>query len=175
MSCFKENYWGTGCPIISFKPLLHIVDTTSPNITMQWQMRKLALPLQLNSRPLNVFIMDASTTINQMLSGNKIFVPTYQRAYSWEDKQTKQFLVDLQDYVESHTASSYYFGHFLFEDKGSRNFAIIDGQQRLTTITIFISAIYRRLEELAGALSEDDVFSLWHSCESRTNLQILYC
>lgn len=102
--------------------------------------------------------MDASTTINQMLSGNKIFVPTYQRAYSWEDKQTKQFLVDLQDYVESHTASSYYFGHFLFEDKGSRNFAIIDGQQRLTTITIFISAIYRRLEELAGALSEDDVF-----------------
>ena len=72
-----------------------------------------------------------------MLSGNKIFVPTYQRAYSWEDKQTKQFLVDLQDYVESHTASSYYFGHFLFEDKGSRNFAIIDGQQRLTTITIF--------------------------------------
>ena len=102
--------------------------------------------------------MDASTTINQMLSGNKIFVPTYQRAYSWEDKQTKQFLVDLQDYVKSHTASSYYFGHFLFEDKGSRNFAIIDGQQRLTTITIFISAIYRRLEELAGALSEDDVF-----------------
>ena len=85
-----------------------------------------------------------------MLSGNKIFVPTYQRAYSWEDKQTKQFLVDLQDYVESHTASSYYFGHFLFEDKGSRDFAIIDGQQRLTTITIFISAIYRRLEELAG-------------------------
>ncbi len=44
--------------------------------------------------------MDASTTINQMQSGNKIFVPTYQRAYSWEDKQTKQFLVDLQDYVE---------------------------------------------------------------------------
>lgn len=25
--------------------------------------------------------MDASTTINQMLSGNKIFVPTYQRAF----------------------------------------------------------------------------------------------
>lgn len=102
--------------------------------------------------------MDASTNINQMLSGNKIFVPTYQRAYSWEDKQIKQFLVDLQDYVESHTSSSYYFGHFLFEEKGNRDFAIIDGQQRLTTITIFISAIYRRLEELTGTLSEDDRF-----------------
>lgn len=93
-----------------------------------------------------------------MLSGNKIFVPTYQRAYSWEDKHTKQFLVDLQDYVESHTTSSYYFGHFLFEGKGNRTFAIIDGQQRLTTITIFISAIYRRLKELNGTLSEDDEF-----------------
>lgn len=102
--------------------------------------------------------MDASTNINQMLSGNKIFVPTYQRAYSWEDKQTKQFLVDLQDYVESHTSSSYYFGHFLFEEKGNRDFAIIDGQQRLTTITIFISAIYRRLEKLTGSLTEDDIF-----------------
>ena len=102
--------------------------------------------------------MDASTTVNQMLSGNKIYVPTYQRAYSWEDKQVKQFLVDLQDYVESQSASSYYFGHFLFEDSGNHNFAIIDGQQRLTTITIFISAIFRRLKELMGTLSEDDNF-----------------
>lgn len=101
--------------------------------------------------------MDTSTNVNQTLSGNKIFVPTYQRAYSWEDKQTKQFLVDLQDYVESHTASSYYFGHFLFEEKGNRDFAIIDGQQRLTTIIIFVSAIYKRLEELVGKLSDDDV------------------
>ena len=40
---------GANFPIINFKLLPHIVDTTSPNITMQWQMRKLALPLQLNS------------------------------------------------------------------------------------------------------------------------------
>ncbi len=44
----QENCWGTNFPIINFKLLPHIVDTTSPNITMQWQMRKLALPLQLN-------------------------------------------------------------------------------------------------------------------------------
>lgn len=102
--------------------------------------------------------MDASTNIKQMLSGNKIFVPTYQRAYSWEEKQTKQFLADLQDYVESHAASKYYFGHFLFEDKGDAIFAIIDGQQRLTTITIFISVLYDRLIALVGDLSEEDKF-----------------
>ena len=44
--------------------------------------------------------MEASTTIKQMLAGNRIFVPSYQRAYSWETelekanspKQTNVFL-----------------------------------------------------------------------------------
>ena len=33
--------------------------------------------------------MEASTTIKQMLAGNKIFVPTYQRAYSWDTELEK--------------------------------------------------------------------------------------
>lgn len=49
ITVLQENCWGTNFPIINFKLLPHIVDTTSPNIIMQWQMRKLALPLQLNS------------------------------------------------------------------------------------------------------------------------------
>ena len=55
--------------------------------------------------------MEASTTIKQMLAGNKIFVPTYQRAYSWDTelekgnspKQTNVFLSDLEDYNKSST------------------------------------------------------------------------
>lgn len=102
--------------------------------------------------------MDASTSISQMLSGNKIFVPAYQRAYAWDIEQVSQFVVDLQDYISSHSNSKYYFGHFLFEDKGKRNYAIIDGQQRLTTITIFISAIYSRIKSLRQ-LSEEELFT----------------
>lgn len=102
--------------------------------------------------------MDASTSISQMLSGNKIFVPAYQRAYAWDIEQVSQFVVDLQDYISSHSNSKYYFGHFLFEDKGNRNYAIIDGQQRLTTITIFISAIYSRIKSLRQ-LSEEELFT----------------
>ena len=33
--------------------------------------------------------MEASTTVNKMLAGNKIFVPTYQRAYSWDTEFDK--------------------------------------------------------------------------------------
>lgn len=100
--------------------------------------------------------MEPSTTIKQMLAGNRIFVPTYQRAYSWDTefeksktpKQVNVFLTDLEDYNKSSTNSFYYFGHFLFEDKLDKKFGVIDGQQRLTTIVIFLSALFKRLSSI---------------------------
>lgn len=91
-----------------------------------------------------------------MLANNKVYVPTYQRAYSWDTeleksnspKQTNVFLTDLEDYNKSATKSKYYFGHFLFEEKEERKFGIIDGQQRMTTIVIFLSALFSRLKEI---------------------------
>jgi hypothetical protein len=100
--------------------------------------------------------MEASTTIRAMLAGNKIFVPTYQRAYSWDTefdkvnspKQTNIFLSDLEDYNKSLTRSPYYFGHFLFEQKPDNRYGVIDGQQRMTTIVIFLSAVFSQLKQL---------------------------
>ena len=96
-----------------------------------------------------------------MLAGNKIFVPAYQRAYAWDTNfsnemprsQINVFLSDLDDYNKSGTKSAYYLGHFLFEEKDSRNYGVIDGQQRLTTTIIFLSALFSRLKEIR-ALSE---------------------
>lgn len=93
--------------------------------------------------------MDASTTIIGMITRNIINVPDYQRAYSWDTgkkdsdtkKQVNTFLNDLQDYIKSEVKIPYYFGHFLFEHLGETKYAIIDGQQRLTTIIIFVSAL----------------------------------
>ena len=109
--------------------------------------------------------MEASTTINKMLAGNKIFVPTYQRAYSWETPSqdnsrnlkthTDVFLQDLIDYNRSSAKTAYYFGHFLFEEKGDSYFGVIDGQQRLTTVVIFLSALYSKLKTFR-ALTEDE-------------------
>ena len=108
--------------------------------------------------------MDSLTNICRMLSGNNIYVPNYQRAYSWDTefdlgktaRQVNTFLIDLQDYIESKSASRYYFGHFLFEEKSETLFGIIDGQQRLTTISIFIAALFRRLKELRNLTDEED-------------------
>lgn len=82
-----------------------------------------------------------------------IRVPDYQRAYSWDtdpkgcNKQVNMFLADLEDYLRSgNKKTPYYFGHFLFEELGEGEFAVIDGQQRLTTIIIFVSAALERIK-----------------------------
>ena len=65
-----------------------------------------------------------------------IRIPAYQRAYTWENKHCLQFLEDLLE----QKGKRYYLGQFLFEKEGNTLF-IIDGQQRLTTTILFLSAI----------------------------------
>ena len=107
--------------------------------------------------------MKEPTTIRKMLvESKKIVVPTYQRAYSWEtfNKQSNRkthtdvFLSDLEEYNKSNAKTSYYFGHFLYEEKDNV-FYVIDGQQRLTTIVIFLSALFTKLKTIRD-LSEEE-------------------
>jgi Protein of unknown function DUF262/Protein of unknown function (DUF1524) len=107
--------------------------------------------------------VEASTTIRKMLAGNQIIVPAYQRAYAWETPkehsnrktQTDVFFSDLEAYIKSQSSNPYYFGHFLYENKVN-SFHVIDGQQRLTTIVIFLSALFKRLRQLRS-LSEEEI------------------
>lgn len=69
-------------------------------------------------------------------SSDFIRIPAYQRAYSWGTKQCTQFLDDLLE----QKGKKYYLGQLLFEKDGNTLF-IIDGQQRLTTTILFLSAI----------------------------------
>ena len=113
--------------------------------------------------------MESSTTIIGMIRGNVIYVPDYQRAYSWDTgkkdtdfkKQVNTFLNDLMDYLKSNVKTPYYFGHFLYEKTGDNKYAIIDGQQRLTTIIMIVSALFesigkeRELTEKEEVIYED--------------------
>lgn len=78
-----------------------------------------------------------SQNIQQLFKNSEsIRIPAYQRAYSWEAKQCSQFLEDLLE----QQGKKYYLGQLLFERDGETLF-IIDGQQRLTTTILFLSAI----------------------------------
>jgi uncharacterized protein with ParB-like and HNH nuclease domain len=95
--------------------------------------------------------MEYKSSISNIFSVRKYLfaVPNYQRAYSWEkDKHITQFFKDIKEHPES--VKQYHLGHFLFEtdDQNENKFWIIDGQQRLTSVVIFLSCVYNKLKNI---------------------------
>ncbi len=102
-------------------------------------------------------------TVFEVLDNKKYTVDYFQREYSWQQKHIEQLVIDLtsaflSEYQPNHDRSevenynSYYLGSFVLSEKnGSRS--IIDGQQRLTSLTLFI--IYLNNLQRGYGLSED--------------------
>lgn len=92
------------------------------------------------------------TTLGLFDSSQKSFIiPVYQRAYSWEKEQWNTFLKDLFEQIEGQ--NNYFFGNILLETlKKDTKYEIIDGQQRITTLTVFIRAL---LNVLLNRKNED--------------------
>lgn len=89
-------------------------------------------------------------SISEIFSGNKYFsIPTYQRGYSWGDKQLLDFF---DDFNTQYSSNNYYYGTVLLFDRDRKAekefFEIVDGQQRVTTLIIFISCMIKRMREL---------------------------
>jgi hypothetical protein len=91
-------------------------------------------------------------TLGQLLTGRLFKIPEYQRAYSWGKKQRKDLFEDIKKVRGSGNN-----GHFMATMVGLRRrtirigaddfveLEIVDGQQRLTTITILLRALALRL------------------------------
>ena len=68
-------------------------------------------------------------------SQKSYIIPVYQRAYSWDRDQWKALLDDLKEQTQG--GNDYFFGNVLLETIiEDKEYEIIDGQQRLTTLTI---------------------------------------
>ena len=71
-------------------------------------------------------------------------IPPYQRPYAWETTQVEELLADLSDAMgpESRSDGFYFLGSIvLVKTHGSPDSRVVDGQQRLTTLTILFSVI----------------------------------
>lgn len=87
--------------------------------------------------------------IFQATSDNKYVIPIYQRNYSWKDEQIETLFDDIRN-----EDRGYYAGNLLINtDNGTNN--VIDGQQRLTTMSIMLLAIYEKLTNKANGSSID--------------------
>ncbi|HCR1839795.1 DUF262 domain-containing HNH endonuclease family protein [Enterobacter kobei] len=91
-------------------------------------------------------------TINTLLSVNKrYFIPRYQRDFSWTKENIDELWSDLVSSIEKNdnntfTCEEYFIGTLVLAGRDdSFEVEVVDGQQRLSVITMFISAICREL------------------------------
>ncbi len=93
---------------------------------------------------------------------NQLVIPIYQRLYSWEKEQCKQLWDDIIKIGGSDQIEGHFIGSILYVLDGithSNNvLLIIDGQQRLTTITLLLTA-------LRDHLNDEDEFLEKFSCQ----------
>jgi len=90
-------------------------------------------------------------------------IPIYQRSYEWKKQQVDQFLEDIEGLMDDDTKGSYHFlGMIVYVNKEDYDgeVEIIDGQQRLTSITLLLFCLYHRIND---ADDKHEVLSLLFS------------
>src|SRR5699024_3591346 len=77
-------------------------------------------------------------------------VPSVQRPYSWTEEESGDLLNDLLEYIEHHSIDEqnitlieepYFLGSIVLVKKKDNHYEVLDGQQRLTTLTILLAVI----------------------------------
>lgn len=82
----------------------------------------------------------ALNLIELLNSKEQYVIPIYQRNYSWEAKEIEQLIQDVIDYSKYHPDKNYYIGTLIVAE-GANGLNTIDGQQRLTTLSILTAVI----------------------------------
>lgn len=93
-------------------------------------------------------------TVTEVLKGKRYGIDYYQREYRWQRKQAKELVDDLTgQFLQSHRPGNprgavaqygnYFLGSIILSERDNQLF-IVDGQQRLTTLTLLLLLLHRR-------------------------------
>ena len=92
--------------------------------------------------------------LTTFLQGPKQYIiPIYQRTYSWTESQCEQLWDDIVRISQNENISNHFIGSVVYIHRGIyhssavTSLLVIDGQQRLTTLTLLLTAIRKKLEE----------------------------
>ena len=107
--------------------------------------------------PLNA----SASTAGELFSSNTFEVPQFQREYSWQEDQVEEFWGDLSGHIN---APSYFLGLVILTDEEDRKL-VVDGQQRIVTLTLLAIALYheatnRGRQALADRIQSDFLRSI---------------
>lgn len=111
-------------------------------------------------------------SVQALLQQGMFKIPSYQRGYSWTSKEVGEFIDDL---CEAKELKEHYTGTVTVVEKGEedifpkkfKKYDVVDGQQRLTSFTIFIYCIHNRLKKLG--IDEDSLNDILKSIIYKQN------
>ena len=105
--------------------------------------------------------------IKDLFSEAKTFfaIPVYQRDYNWQEKHCKQLFEDILSVGKDIDITSHFIGSIVYIHEGvygigEKEFYVIDGQQRMITITLLHIALYHRLKESKEEYA-DEIYELY--------------
>lgn len=93
----------------------------------------------------------SSKTYRQLMgNGLRYEIPKFQRDYTWYEEQWDDLWQDIKALL-TNEEEEHYMGYLVLQTSNNKQFQIIDGQQRLTTMSLLILATLKCLKELADA------------------------
>jgi Protein of unknown function DUF262/Protein of unknown function (DUF1524) len=81
-------------------------------------------------------------------------VPPFQRDYSWTETEWEDLWADILATVQEGGEPAHYMGYLVLQSSDDKVFDVIDGQQRLTTLSLIVLAVLKNLHKLVNADSQ---------------------
>src|SRR5438105_4344087 len=119
--------------------------------------------------------------LGPLLDGPKQYVvPYFQRAYSWRRHQWNTLFDDILELYDLGSSNSHFLGSMVLLAEKSGNGAIhptllIDGQQRIVTLSLFLAAIRDSVRDTDSAFANriHDAYLVNHGVEDEDHLKVL--
>lgn len=112
-------------------------------------------------------------SVGAIFLGNRFIIPTYQRKYSWKNKERKELWDDIREAMKNDI--NHFFGTLIFkkiDDDFSLNevYEIIDGQQRTTSLFLLLSEL---ISKVADQKIKTKLFEAYIAEDDSLKLQLL--
>src|SRR5262245_53726286 len=127
-------------------------------------------------------ILGKAKTVRELLKGVKYSIDYYQREYKWQDKQIYELVNDLsakflEEYQPDHERREvadyphYFLGSIIISKKDNINY-IVDGQQRLTSLTLLLLYLRNLQQDRPDQVNVDELIVSEKFGEKSFNLQV---
>lgn len=99
----------------------------------------------------------SNQTYRKLMGNGLVYrVPMFQRDYSWTEQEWDDLWQDIVAMLEPGGEQGHYMGYLVLQSSDERNYDIIDGQQRMTTLSLIVLAVLRQLRRLVDLKIDAD-------------------